>query len=93
MPDIDETIRRGVAAEALLNNSLLNEAFESVLTRISQDWLATKREANIDVQAREELHARANAIVELRSKLKGWMQSAVKAQSDLNRAEKRQGVK
>lgn len=93
MPDIDEIIRRGVAAEALLNNSLLNEAFESVLTKISKQWLVTKREAQIDVQGREELHARAQAVTELRAELTRWMNDAIKTQSDLNKAQKRQEAK
>lgn len=91
--DIDETIRRGVEAEALLKSSLLNEAFESVLTKISRQWLVTKREAQIDVQGREELHARAHAITELRGELKAWLNDAVHEQNAIKRAEKREAAK
>lgn len=88
-----QIIERGIAAEALLKNALLNECFEAILLRISQEWLATKREARIDTENREELHARANAITELRAELSARLNDAVAEQSRLNRAEKRNGEK
>lgn len=92
MPTTEEIIQRGHVAEALLNNSLLNEAFEEVLAQTSRQWLATKREALIDVQAREELHAKANAVAELRAQLHVWLNDALVEVANLERAEKRKGV-
>lgn len=91
MPTTEEIIQRGHVAEALLNNSLLNECFEKVLADCAKQWLATKREASIDVQAREELHARANAVAELRGQLHAWMNDAVMEVANLERAERRKG--
>lgn len=92
MPTIEEIIQRGHVAEALINNSLLNECFEKVLDDCSKQWLATKREAQIDVQAREELHARANAVADLRAQLHVWLNDAVMEVANLERAEKRKGA-
>lgn len=89
MSTTEEIIQRGHVAEALLNNSLLNECFEKVLDDCSKQWLASKREASIDIQAREELHARANAVAELRGQLHAWLNDAVMEVANLERAEKR----
>ncbi len=86
---LEEIAARGRGAEALLKNALLNEAFEAALSRINRDWLATPRESTLDRDRREELHARANAIAELRGQLQSWMNDAIKAQADAERAEKR----
>lgn len=89
---IDETIQRAHVAEALLNNSLLNECFEKVLDDCAKQWLATKREAQIDVQTREELHAKANAVAELRGQLHAWLNDAVAEVAKQERAERRKGA-
>lgn len=89
----EQVIDRGHRAEALLKNELLNEALETILERISRQWLATKREANIDTEQREELHARANAIQEFRGQLMSWLNDAVHEKALIDRAEKRRGVK
>lgn len=85
----EEIVARGRTAEALLKNALLNEAFESVLARVSREWLTTPRESTIDRDKREELHARANAITELRGQLTSWMNDAIAEQARQDRAEKR----
>lgn len=90
--DTDQIIQRAHIAEALLNNSLLNECFEKVLDDCAKQWLATKREAQIDVQTREELHAKANAVAELRGQLHAWLNDAVVEVANLERAEKRRGA-
>lgn len=95
MPDIssvEEIINRGRAADDLLKNTLLNEAFEEVLAQTSRAWLATKREAQLDVQLREELHAKANAVAELRGQLQAWLNDAVAEVTKLERADRRRGV-
>lgn len=86
---LEEIVARGRAAEALLKNGLLNEALEAVLSRINREWLATPRESGLDRDKREELHARANAVQELRGQLTAYMNDAIKAQADADRAEKR----
>jgi hypothetical protein len=96
MPDARtsaEIIQRGQAAEALLKNTLLNEAFEEVLSDVSRRWLATKREAGVDVQQREELHAKANAVAELRGQLRAWLDDALSEINKIERAERRMGAK
>lgn len=47
----------------------------------------------MDRDLREELHARANAVGELRGELSSYMNDAVKIVSDLERDEKRKKVK
>lgn len=89
---VEEIIQRGQIADGLLKNTLLDEAFEEVLSQTYKAWLATKREASMDVQAREELHAKANAIAELRGQLTAWLQDAVAEIDKLNRAERRKGA-
>ncbi len=89
----NEVIERGRNAEALCNNSLLNEAFETVTARLTKRWLGTKREGRLDADLREELHARANAIIELRAELFGWIQDAITEREKIEREEKRSRVK
>jgi len=90
--NVSEVIERGRNSEALLKSSTLNEAFEAVLDRISRDWLAAPRNAD-GHNIRDELHARANGVIALRAELTGWLNDAVKAQFDLELAEKRKGMK
>lgn len=86
---LEDIVARGRAAEALLKNTLLNEAFEAILGRINREWLAIPRESTLDRDKREELHARANAIQELRGQLTGWMNDAIAEQAKQDRADKR----
>jgi len=87
-----EIIERGRNADALLKNSLLNEAFEAILTRASREWLAVPRESGLDKDKREEIHARANGISEVRGQLREWLNDAVAEQARIEREEKRQKV-
>lgn len=82
----DDLIRRGNAAKALLENPTLGEAFETVLHDVTRKFLATKR---VDMASREELHAQANAIMDLRAQLQTWLNDAVLEQERINRADRR----
>ena len=90
-----QIIERGRNSEALLKSTTLNEAFETVLAKITREWLATARASGSRIEAddREALHARAFAITELRGQLTAWLNDAVAEQAKLDRAEKRKGVK
>lgn len=86
----EQIIERGRQADALLKNTLLNECFESILQRVSREWLSTPRESTIDRDKREELHARANAITALRGELNARLNDAVVEQNRIASAEKRE---
>lgn len=85
----EQIAERGRRAAELLNNSLLNEVFESILTEVSRQWLVTPRESSIDRDKREELHARAAAISELRAELTKRVNDAKVTADRMQRSERR----
>jgi hypothetical protein len=64
--------QRKQQARALQNNQLLNEAFEKAEANTFTQWRAAK-----DVQRREELHARMQAIQTFRSELNAIIKRSV----------------
>jgi hypothetical protein len=81
-----EKIDRGREAERLLNNHVLSQAFEAMLGEVSLAWLATKP---VQIDDREELYARAQAISSLRARLTAWMNDAKLEAARLEKQQRR----
>lgn len=66
----EEIIEKGRAAEALLNNPVLEEAFSTTLNSMFAEFCTTEAEQGVE---RDAIWAKVNALRDFKQQLEAWV--------------------